>query len=90
MIAAENYPSRPFSGAPIDGLDAAAAVPGAYVLHAGTRYDGDTLVTAGGRVLDVVGTGPTLATARRTAYDAVSRINIDGSHHRTDIAAGSF
>lgn len=86
VVAAANYPGTPVSGTPINGIADAGAVPGAFVLHAGTRRDGDTLVTAGGRVLDVVATGPTLADARRTAYDAVARIRIEGSHHRTDIA----
>lgn len=89
VVAAENYPAAPVAGDVIDGLDDAAAVPGAYVLQAGTRREGDALVTAGGRVLDVVGVGPTLADARATAYDAVSRIRIRGSHHRTDIAAAA-
>ncbi|HEX6445680.1 MAG TPA: phosphoribosylamine--glycine ligase [Streptosporangiales bacterium] len=89
VVAAENYPGAPVAGDPIDGLDAAAAVPGAYVLQAGTRREGDALVTAGGRLLDVVGVGSTLADARTSAYDAVSRIRIRGSHHRTDIAAAA-
>ncbi|MQA78149.1 MAG: phosphoribosylamine--glycine ligase [Streptosporangiales bacterium] len=86
VVAARNYPGTPVSGTPIHGLAEAGAVPDAYVLHAGTRRDGESLVTAGGRVLDVVATGQTLADARRTAYDAVSRIRIEGSHHRKDIA----
>jgi len=87
VIAAENYPASPVKGDVITGLEEAAAVPGAYVLHAGTRLtDEGTLVTAGGRVLNVVGTGPDLTAARTTAYQAVSKITIRGSHHRTDIA----
>ncbi len=45
-----------------------------------------TLVSAGGRVLDVVAVGPSLRKARRAAYEAVALIGLDGSHHRTDIA----
>lgn len=86
VVAAENYPAAPVAGDVIDGVADAAAVPGAYVLQAGTRGDGDALVTAGGRVLDVVGVGRTLPDARATAYEAVSRIRIRGSHHRSDIA----
>lgn len=87
VIAAENYPVAPVTGDPIAGIAEAERVPGAYVLHAGTRLDRGVPVSAGGRVLDVVGTGPTLAAARDTAYTAVDRIRLRGSHHRTDIAA---
>ena len=84
----QGYPASPRTGDPITGLDAAAEVPGVLVLHAGTRRDEKgALVSAGGRVLDVVAVAPTLAKARRAAYDAVAVIELDGSHHRTDIAA---
>ncbi len=87
VVAAHGYPTSPRTGDPITGLDAAAEVPGVLVLHAGTRLDGaGTLVSAGGRVLDVVAVAPTLAKARRAAYDAVAVIELEGSHHRTDIA----
>jgi phosphoribosylamine--glycine ligase len=86
VVAAQDYPDTPRTGDPIEGLDAAGAVPGAYVLHAGTRIEGDRVVSAGGRVLSVVGTGPDLASARAAAYTAVDRISLAGSHHRSDIA----
>ncbi|MGP4026207.1 phosphoribosylamine--glycine ligase [Actinomadura sp. 3N407] len=87
VVAAEGYPSAPVKGDEITGLDEASEVEGAYVLHAGTKLDAEgRLVTAGGRVLNVVGTGPDLATAREAAYEAVSKIALRGSHHRTDIA----
>jgi len=87
VLAAENYPASPVTGDAITGIAEAEQVPGAYVLHAGTRRDEDgTLVTAGGRVLDVVGTGATLEDAHDTAYAAVRRIGIRGAHHRSDIA----
>jgi phosphoribosylamine--glycine ligase len=87
VVAAEGYPTAPRTGDPITGLDAAAEVSGVAVLHAGTRLDdAGALVSAGGRVLDVVAVAPTLAKARRAAYDAVSVIELEGSHHRTDIA----
>jgi phosphoribosylamine--glycine ligase len=89
VVAASGYPGTPRAGDPIDGLAAAATVPGAWVLHAGTRSDGDRVVSAGGRVLSVVGTGPGLAAARAVAYAAVDRIELDGSQHRTDIAAAA-
>jgi phosphoribosylamine--glycine ligase len=87
VIAAHGYPNRPKSGDPITGLDAANAVDGAYVLHAGTTLvDGD-VVSAGGRVLSVVGTGTDLQRARHIAYDAARMIKLEGSHFRNDIAA---
>ncbi|REE97076.1 phosphoribosylamine--glycine ligase [Thermomonospora umbrina] len=87
VIAAEDYPASPVKGDLISGLAEASAVPGAYVLHAGTTVDFEgRTVSNGGRVLNVVGTGPDLASARATAYDAASRIRLRGSHHRTDIA----
>jgi phosphoribosylamine--glycine ligase len=57
------------------------------VFHAGTSADRDRLVTSGGRVLAVTAVGEDLDAARRKAYAAVDLISIDGSQHRTDIAA---
>ncbi|WP_406378159.1 phosphoribosylamine--glycine ligase [Streptomyces sp. NBC_00197] len=89
VVASHNYPETPRTGDPITGLDEVAAqdAPHAYVLHAGTRHDGDVVVSAGGRVLSVTATGSGLAEARERAYAAVARIGLDGSQHRTDIAA---
>ncbi|CAL9481696.1 Phosphoribosylamine--glycine ligase [Streptomyces sp. enrichment culture] len=88
VVASHNYPGTPRTGDPIAGLDEVAAqdAPHAYVLHAGTRLEGDTVVSAGGRVLSVTATGKDLTEARDRAYCAVSRIRLDGSQHRTDIA----
>ncbi|MFB7132941.1 phosphoribosylamine--glycine ligase [Streptomyces sp. NPDC056237] len=88
VVASHNYPATPRTGDPIEGLDDVAAqdAPDAYVLHAGTRRDGDTIVSAGGRVLSVTATGKDLAAARERAYTAVARIRLDGSQFRTDIA----
>ncbi|GGT52353.1 phosphoribosylamine--glycine ligase [Streptomyces atratus] len=88
VIASHNYPGTPRTGDPIHGLDDVAAqdAPHAYVLHAGTRRDGDEIVSAGGRVLSVTATGKDLAGARERAYTAVARIRLDGSQFRTDIA----
>jgi phosphoribosylamine--glycine ligase len=86
VLAAENYPGDPVKGDVIEGLD--DLPEGAYVLHAGTaRRDDGALVSAGGRVLNVVGTGATVAEARARAYEAVGRITMRGAHYRTDIAA---
>ena len=87
VVAAAGYPDAPRSGDRITGLDAAAAVEGAIVLHAGTReLDGD-VVSAGGRVLSVVGVGADVGAARATAYAAVELIGLDGGQSRSDIAA---
>ncbi|WP_225859004.1 phosphoribosylamine--glycine ligase [Streptomyces albicerus] len=89
VIASHNYPGTPRTGDPIEGLDEVAAqdTPHAYVLHAGTKRDGDAIVSAGGRVLSVTASGTDLTQARTRAYAAVDRIRLDGSQHRTDIAA---
>ncbi|MFF5127242.1 phosphoribosylamine--glycine ligase [Streptomyces syringium] len=92
VIASHNYPGTPRTGDVIEGLPEAAEsekdAQKAYVLHAGTALDADgRVVSAGGRVLSVTATGADLATARGRAYELVSRIRLDGSHHRTDIAA---
>lgn len=79
VLAAQNYPGRPRVGDVITGADAAG------VLHAGTvRRDG-AVVSSGGRVLSVVGTGPDLAAARADAYRIIAGIGLVGSHFRTDI-----
>ncbi|MFI1213593.1 phosphoribosylamine--glycine ligase [Streptomyces sp. NPDC020802] len=89
VIASHNYPGTPRTGDPIEGLDEVAAqdAPHAYVLHAGTKRDGDAVVSAGGRVLSVTASGTNLTQARTRAYTAVNRIRLDGAQHRTDIAA---
>jgi phosphoribosylamine---glycine ligase len=77
VVAAEGYPVSPVTGDVIEGIDDAERVAGAYVLHAGTSTDrGGPLVSTGGRVLNVVGTGPDLATARAVAYAAAGRIQM--------------
>ena len=88
VVAAEGYPGQPASGDPIEGTDQAQRIPGAYVLHAGTAADtAGRLVSSGGRVLNVLGTGPELSTARATAYEAAARIEMRGGWYRGDIAA---
>jgi phosphoribosylamine--glycine ligase len=81
VLAAENYPGRPRVGDVVTGAD----VEG--VLHAGTtRRDDGAIVSSGGRVLSVVGTGADLATARSAAYDILSSIRLPGGHFRRDVA----
>jgi phosphoribosylamine--glycine ligase len=88
VVAAHGYPGTPRTGDPVHGVFRADAVDGVDVIHAGTATDADgQLVTAGGRVLAVTATGADVADARARAYRAVGMIRIEGSHHRTDIAA---
>jgi phosphoribosylamine--glycine ligase len=87
VVASHNYPGTPRTGDPITGLDGVADVPTAYVMHAGTaRGEHGTLVSAGGRVLSVVALGDSLSQARERVYEAVAKVHLEGSHHRTDIA----
>ena len=86
--AAEHYPGTPRVGDIVTGIDAAEGLEGVDVFLAGVdRGKGGELVTAGGRVLYVTGTAPTIEDARRRAYEGVSRIGWAGMHHRADIAA---
>lgn len=88
VAASEGYPASPRTGDVVTGIEEARAVAGAEVLCAGVAADDHgRLVTAGGRVLDVVGRGPDAASARRQAYRALSAISWPGLHHRTDIGA---
>jgi phosphoribosylamine---glycine ligase len=87
VLASAGYPASSSKGDVISGLDEAAAVDGVEVTHAGTARSNGDIVTAGGRVLNVTGTGPTAAEARRRAYDAAKLIEFDGKQMRTDIAA---
>ena len=80
VLAAENYPGRPRVG------DIVTGAQGEGILHAGTaRREDGAVVSSGGRVLSVVGTGADLAAARAAAYQTISSIRLPGSHFRTDI-----
>ena len=85
VLAAGGYPEAVETGQPITGIDAAASVPDALVFHAGTSRREGQIVTAGGRVLTVVGRGPTFSAAIDTAYQAASRIRFEGMQFRHDI-----
>ena len=87
VLAGRGYPERGDIGTPIEGV-ADAAATGAHVFHAGTALHDGRLVTNGGRVLNVVGTGDTVEAARTAAYRAVDRIHFDGMQFRRDIANG--
>jgi phosphoribosylamine---glycine ligase len=84
VLAAEGYPESPAKGDPIK-IDPAERADG-YLLHAGTALVGGDLVTAGGRVLNAVGSGPDLTSARAAAYAAIARASFRGAWHRSDIA----
>jgi phosphoribosylamine---glycine ligase len=86
VLAGDGYPERNDRGTPIEGIEEAEET-GALVLHAGTALHGGRLVTNGGRILNVVGVGPTVDEARTAAYDAVGRIDFAGMQFRSDIAS---
>jgi phosphoribosylamine--glycine ligase len=86
VMAARGYPAAPRTGGTIGGLAEAAAVRGATVFHAATAPGPDgAIIAAGGRVLTLCGTGPTLRTARDTAYAAVRAIDWPDGFCRRDI-----
>jgi phosphoribosylamine--glycine ligase len=85
VLASAGYPESSSKGDAIHGLEAASEL--AEVTHAGTAERDGQIVTAGGRVLNVTGLGPTPAAARERAYDAAGRIEFEGMQVRTDIAA---
>ena len=85
VLASRGYPESSASGQPIEGLEQAEAVSGVAVYHAGTaRHDGQ-IVTAGGRVLTVVGRGADFTAAIARAYEGVAQISFDGMQYRKDI-----
>jgi len=85
VLAAGGYPDSVETGKIISGVDAAANIPDAVIFHAGTARKDGHLVTAGGRVLTVVGRGTTYRAAIDTAYAAAARISFEGMQFRTDI-----
>jgi phosphoribosylamine--glycine ligase len=93
VLASDGYPEAPETGRVIEGLDAAASVPGVHVAHAATAIGATDetgsapLVATGGRVLNVVAVGSDFAEARRRAYEALGHLRLEGAQYRTDIAA---
>jgi phosphoribosylamine--glycine ligase len=88
--AAPGYPETPRTGAIVDALDSIADLSDVQVFCAGVDRDSEgRLVTAGGRVLDIVGFGPTIAIARKRAYEGVRRAGFAGMQFRNDIAAAA-
>jgi len=90
VLASEGYPEAPVTGRPITGLDEASRVGGVTVLHAATARsggdDGGGFVSTGGRVLSVVARAGDFRAARSAVYEALGRIQLEGSHYRHDIA----
>jgi len=85
VLASAGYPESTDNGRVISGLDAAAQVPGALVFHAGTARRDHQIVSAGGRVLTVIGRGRTHREAIDIAYTAADRIHFEGMQYRRDI-----
>ncbi|KMP10407.1 phosphoribosylamine--glycine ligase [Candidatus Nitromaritima sp. SCGC AAA799-A02] len=85
VMASKGYPSSYEKGKEIRGLDAAGRQEGVVVFHAGTKLEGDRILTNGGRVLGVTAVGADVGAAIKNAYSAVDRIEWDGIHYRKDI-----
>ena len=85
VLASRGYPEKPESGDPVAGLDRAAARERVSLFHAGTAEAADSIVTSGGRVLNVTATGANLEEARTRAYEAAGDISFSGCQFRRDI-----
>lgn len=86
VLASEGYPAKPRTGDVIEGLEAAGSLDDVLVFHAGTRREGDQIVTSGGRVLGVTALGASISDARERAYKAANLIRWPGMQQRDDIA----
>ncbi len=86
VLTAAGYPDNPETGRAISGVAEVNGIPNVQVFHANTRRTPEGLITAGGRVLNVVATGQTVADARALAYEAASHIHFGGIHFRRDVA----
>jgi len=86
VMASGGYPGTYEVGKKIEGLDAAAAVDGVKVFHAGTALRDGAYYTSGGRVLGVTARASDLKTAVERAYEACRKISFEGAHYRRDIA----
>jgi hypothetical protein len=86
VLASGGYPGKFESGKPITGLTDAERLSGVKVFHAGTKLQGDSILTAGGRVLGVTAAAASLDYALTAAYEAAAKIYFEGMHYRKDIA----
>jgi phosphoribosylamine--glycine ligase len=89
VVSSVGYPGKFSAGKAIEGLTGLRGQAGLKVLHAGTRRQGDEIVTSGGRVLGITAVGPDLPTALSKAYSATSQIHFEGMHYRTDIGGNA-
>lgn len=87
VLASQGYPGRHDIGRAITGIEKATDDPDTLVFHAGTKVEGERLVTWGGRVLNVVGLGLTLESALEKAYQGADKIQFEGKQFRRDIGA---
>ena len=85
VLASDGYPLKYEKGFPIEGLEEFKKHEGYYCFHAGTKFDGDTIVTNGGRVLGVTAKGKDLKEARANAYAATEWVNFGNKYKRNDI-----
>ena len=85
VLASDGYPLSYEKGLPISGLDEFKKHEGYYCFHAGTKFDGDQIVTNGGRVLGITAKGATLKEARANAYAATEWVQFDNKYMRHDI-----
>ncbi|WP_340540787.1 phosphoribosylamine--glycine ligase [Nocardioides sp. GXZ039] len=88
VMASKGYPATSSKDDVIEGVPDAESLDGVHVIQAGTARAGDVLLTAGGRVLAVVATGPSVDAARSAAYEGVAAISFPDAQYRSDIAAG--
>ena len=86
VLTAAGYPDNPEIGRAISGVNEVNSIPNVHVFHANTRRTPEGLVTAGGRVLNIVASAPTIAAARSLAYEAASHVHFGGIHYRRDVA----
>jgi phosphoribosylamine---glycine ligase len=89
VIASEGYPERPLTGRKINGLMESDQASGLVLFHAGSKVDGSNYYTSGGRVLIIAALGADGAIIRRSIYDTVSVISIEGAYYRRDIGLSS-
>lgn len=85
VVASGGYPKKYQTGLPITGFDENGQIDGCFVYHAGTKLDGEQILTSGGRVLGVTATADTLPQALETAYAGVKTITFQDAHYRKDI-----
>jgi phosphoribosylamine--glycine ligase len=90
VLAASGYPGHVRTGDAIRGIDEAESSRGVRVYHAGTRRQGDQVVTSGGRVLGVAATADRFEDAHALAYAACERVRFDGMQYRRDIGRSAF